>query len=862
MVLEEINENLSDVVTKELQKDSLKPFTLELINVIKDAQQQHGLRHGDFQRYRGYCSRRISRLRKALKIPQGDRRHFKRRDVTEEHLNNPVFDERVLHIPLMLAERSWAYAMQLRQESNTEQRKKFHMIRKLRKASYYALQLEELCKLHRCDARTKLETQAYVAWIHGSLHFELQMWLSAAENLKKAQVVYEKLASALPEDKQLPYKQRIDELTPSLRYCAYNAGEDQTLNLPELRTLGILENFDKFLLQSAEKSSAILHEVDWYDMKVPVRIEKVQLFLQTLVNFDDLLLKTETDSKRIEILENMFIDLRDVITAVRADAHQDDKDVQLLLWYLLSIRIERTIQRNMYLVKQSRKPQDIVRLLDITNQQLNDLMQLEPLQNKEEVQLDFSHRFLGFRSLKCFYLAKAHNAVHRWTEAFSCFERSLAYAKQAVEYDLPKDLTEMLKVVIDDAPSELVYLQSQAVLEQEEEKESPTTTQSKTNLSKIPLIDRLDEFYENPQYLTKNPNIVTMPPEMVSVPVKPLFYDLALNFINFPPLADKTEEAVGKQKDSGISGFVKGLKNANYTKTVLDNLLVPRVVGTPGHAGVVEYITKELQNLNYDIEIDQFQGDTPNFGTLTFKNIVATLNPTAEKFLVLSCHYDSKYFPNFEFIGATDAAASCAMILNLAKVLSKELNEVSKETSVSLKLVFFDGEEAFENWSYYDSLYGSKHLAESWEKNGRKLRDGRVVSHLGSIDLLVLLDLLGAPKPRIYNFFKDTENWYKRMSHAEKRLAKLGLLSNSRGDYFANRHQNSFIEDDHTPFLRKGVKILHLIPVPFPRVWHLETDNRNALDLDTIENFNHILRVFVAEYLDLSVPGANYPYQK
>lgn len=105
------------------------------------------MRHGDYQRYRGYCSRRIRRLRKVLKIPQGDRRHFKRRDVTESHLINPRADERLLHIPLVLAERNWAYAMQLRQEANTEPRKRFHLIQKLRKACLYALQLEELCKV-------------------------------------------------------------------------------------------------------------------------------------------------------------------------------------------------------------------------------------------------------------------------------------------------------------------------------------------------------------------------------------------------------------------------------------------------------------------------------------------------------------------------------------------------------------------------------------------------------------------------------------------------------------------------------------------------------------------------------------------
>lgn len=47
----------------------------------------------------------------------------------------------------MLAERCWAYAMQLRQEANTEPRKKFHLVQKLRKSCGYALQLEELCKV-------------------------------------------------------------------------------------------------------------------------------------------------------------------------------------------------------------------------------------------------------------------------------------------------------------------------------------------------------------------------------------------------------------------------------------------------------------------------------------------------------------------------------------------------------------------------------------------------------------------------------------------------------------------------------------------------------------------------------------------
>jgi signal recognition particle subunit SRP68 len=47
----------------------------------------------------------------------------------------------------MMAERAWSYAMQLRQEANTEPRKKFHLISRLQKATTHALQLQTLCEV-------------------------------------------------------------------------------------------------------------------------------------------------------------------------------------------------------------------------------------------------------------------------------------------------------------------------------------------------------------------------------------------------------------------------------------------------------------------------------------------------------------------------------------------------------------------------------------------------------------------------------------------------------------------------------------------------------------------------------------------
>ena len=48
--------------------------------------------------------------------------------------------------------------------------------------------------------------------------------------------IYEKLASALNEDERILYLQRVEEITPSIRYCAYNIGDQSAIkDLVEMR---------------------------------------------------------------------------------------------------------------------------------------------------------------------------------------------------------------------------------------------------------------------------------------------------------------------------------------------------------------------------------------------------------------------------------------------------------------------------------------------------------------------------------------------------------------------------------------------------------------------------------------------------
>lgn len=61
---------------------------------------------------------------------------------------------------------------------------------------------------------------------------------------------------------------------------------------------------------------------------------------------------------------------------------------------------------------------------------------------------------------------------------------------------------------------------------------------------------------------------------------------------------------------------------------------------------------------------------------------VATHDPTARRFLVLACHFDSKFFAQFEFIGATDSAVPCAMMMDLARTLNTKLNNTGRSVSI------------------------------------------------------------------------------------------------------------------------------------------------------------------------------------
>lgn len=203
-----------------------------------------------------------------------------------------------------------------------------------------------------------------------------------------------------------------------------------------------------------------------------------------------------------------------------------------------------------------------------------------------------------------------------------------------------------------------------------------------------------------------------------------------------------------------------------------------------------------------------------------------------------------------------DLAEALDPLLNKRRErLENDLEEDEDVGDVTLQLVFFDGEEAFHDWTETDSIYGARyfvshviislidqvkfrHLAEKWATTyvqphtKRRLMDFGT-TELSTIEHLILLDLLGASRPSIRSYYLDTAWLFDAMASAESRLGDSGAFAYGKEDGMAPGKWTSFfrtrrgsesnfgyVGDDHLPFLRRGVSVLHIIAEPFPHVWH------------------------------------------
>ena len=240
-----------------------------------------------------------------------------------------------------------------------------------------------------------------------------------------------------------------------------------------------------------------------------------------------------------------------------------------------------------------------------------------------------------------------------------------------------------------------------------------------------------------------------------------------------------------------------------------------RWIGSPGHDRAEAFIKQRFapEAARGNLEVDSFSATTPA-GLLPVHNIIVKFPGKKDGVIILASHYETNYpLRDTGFVGANDGAATTALLIALGDHF-----RAHPPLGYSVWLVFFDGEEAVQSWSDADSLYGSRHLAAKWSQNGT----------IAQIKALLLADMIG---DRDLNIDRD-ENSTPALATM---LAAAAKNTGHAGSIYKNQLA---VQDDHLPFVRRGVPSLDIIDIDYGPHTAAAPDGWHHTDQDTLDKLS------------------------
>lgn len=247
----------------------------------------------------------------------------------------------------------------------------------------------------------------------------------------------------------------------------------------------------------------------------------------------------------------------------------------------------------------------------------------------------------------------------------------------------------------------------------------------------------------------------------------------------------------------------------------------PRVAGSPGAQRARDYITKEITSLGLRVEPQAFDTTTP-LGPAKMVNLRVPIPASADlggPRVIVAGHYDTKLFREFTFLGANDGGSSAAFLIELARILK------DRPVTMSVELLFLDGEEAVVEWQDNDHTYGSRHYVQEVRRNG-------TLKNLGA---LILVDMIGDRDLRIMRESNSTPWLTDIVWSAARRLKRPEFVD-----------QSTPIEDDHIPFLRAGVPAVDIIDLDYA-AWHNAGDTLDKVSAASLQAVGDVVLAALPE---------------
>ena len=257
----------------------------------------------------------------------------------------------------------------------------------------------------------------------------------------------------------------------------------------------------------------------------------------------------------------------------------------------------------------------------------------------------------------------------------------------------------------------------------------------------------------------------------------------------------------------------------------------PRPPGSDAIEKSRDYMEDQLRRTGWHVTRQAFSDNTPR-GKIQFVNLIAQFpsqgHPSSRSFLLCS-HYDTKTFDTIRFVGANDGGSSTGLLLELARVIGQHPDMARK-----IELVFFDGEEAYEQFSQTDGLYGSRHFAKQLSA-GQPARSV-MQSVAGGFRGGLLFDMVGDKSLGI-TLPSDSPAEMARDIFAAAEALKL----RSYFSYFDRE-----LLDDHVPLNAAGIPTLDIIDFDYPP-WHTAGDTIDKISAQSLQTVGSVALYYLSE---------------
>lgn len=277
------------------------------------------------------------------------------------------------------------------------------------------------------------------------------------------------------------------------------------------------------------------------------------------------------------------------------------------------------------------------------------------------------------------------------------------------------------------------------------------------------------------------------------------------------PAAPASPAALDFPSPENFSGFDARRAYQHVEKIVSFG---PRPPASEGSRRTHEYLQQQLAAFGCIVEEDSFEAGTPR-GRLRMKNVTGKAPGQSEKIILLLSHFDTRIVEGTPgFVGANDGGSSTGIVLELARQLC------ARKSAVSYWFGFVDGEEAFGEWSDINGTFGSRQMAAKLAASGDLKRVGAVV----------LLDLVG-----------EADLGIKRESNSTRWLTDILWTAAARLGYQKEfLAQETPVEDDHLPFLRRNVPAVDVIDLDYAH-WHTARDTLDKISPRSLAVVGHVV---------------------